>query len=239
MISGQCSCWIPPPCWPPGWLPHLGMFSVNWFLIIYIWNDSWEVWYSTFQGSYFHWLFDELICYAKRMYLPENPHPASNGDAGMIYSACTWLRIPLWLALWCWVDLLRMYLPENPPPAPIVMLRQYTASTGNACRIFIHILSCKEHCFTASLYLLPKQATVTPFLIIDTFFEILYLSKSCNNYFVMDAHYSSRIKELVQLCGLEINMIFSLDLIANSSCHLVALYLTKNITKTKQYYPVC
>ena len=31
----------------------------------------------------------------------------------------------------------------------------------------------------------------------------------------MDAHYSSRIKELVQLCGLEINMIFSLDLIAN------------------------
>ena len=122
MISGQCSCWIPPPCWPPGWLPHLGMFSVNWFLIIYICDDSWEVWYSTFQGSYFHWLFDELICYAKRMYLPENPHPASNGDARMIYSACTWLRISLWLAWWCWVDLLRMYLPENPPPAPIVML---------------------------------------------------------------------------------------------------------------------
>ena len=31
---------------------------------------------------------------------------------------------------------------------------------------------------------------------------------------------------------------FSLDLGATSSCHLVALYLTKNITKTKQYYPV-
>ena len=46
--------------------------------------------------------------------------------------------------------------------------------------------------------------------------------------------HSSRIKELVQLCGLEINMIFSLDLIANSSCHLVALCL-KDLKHTYYY----